>query len=59
MCPKEDRDQENDRDNMCETNIQMMSSANVMSAHGMQDDGKSYSEMLKQLSAENEMRIEG
>ena len=48
-------DQENDRDDMCKTNIWTTSSANVMSAHSVRDDGKSYNEMLKQLSAENEM----
>ena len=55
MCLKEDGDQENDRDDMCKTNIRMMSSTNVMSAHSMQDDGKSYNKMLKQLSPKNEM----
>jgi len=30
-----------------------------MSAHGVQDDGEGYNEMLNWLSAEDEMRIEG
>jgi len=30
-----------------------------MSAHGMQDNGEGYNEMLNRLSAEDEMRIEG
>jgi len=51
--------QENVRDNKCETNIQLVCNANVMSAHGMQDDGEGYNEMLNRLSAKDEMRIEG
>jgi len=51
--------QENVRDDKCETNIQLVCNANVMSAHGMQDDGEGYNEMLNWLSAEDEMWIEG
>jgi len=51
--------QENVRDDKRETNIWLVCNANVMSAHGVLDDGEGYNEMLNQLSAEDEMRIEG
>jgi len=51
--------QENVRDDKRETNIRLVCNANVMSAHGVQDDGEGYNEMLNRLSAEDEMRIEG
>jgi len=51
--------QENIRDDKRETNIRLVCNANVMSAHGMQDDGEGYNEMLNQLSARAKMRIEG
>ena len=51
--------QENVRDDKHETNIRLVRNANVMSAHGVQDDGEGYNEMLNRLSAEYKMRIEG
>ena len=33
--------------------------ANSMSAHGVQDDGEGYNEVLIWLSAEDEIRIKG
>jgi len=51
--------QENIRDDKRETNIRLVCNTNVTSAHGMQDDGEGYNEMLNRLSAEDEMRIEG
>ena len=51
--------QENVRDNKHKTNIRFVCNMNVTSAHGMQDDGEGYNEMLNQLSAGDEMRIEG
>ena len=47
--------QEKVRDNKRETNIWLVCNTNVTSAHGMQDDGKGYNEMLNQLSAEDKM----
>jgi len=47
--------QENVRDDKRETNIRLVCNANVMSAHGVQDDGEGYNEMLNRLSAEDEM----
>jgi len=38
--------QENVRDDKRETNIRLMCNANVTSAHGVQDDGEGYYEML-------------
>jgi len=46
-------------DNKCETNIQMMSNANVTSAHSVQDEDQSYDKLLNRLSAESKMQIEG
>jgi len=37
----------------------MVCNMNVMSAHSVQDDGESYNEVLNQLSARDEMQIEG
>jgi len=51
--------QENVRDDKHETNIRLVCNVNVTSAHGMQDDGKGYNEMLNRLSAKDEMQIEG
>jgi len=51
--------QENVRDDKRETNIRLVCNMNVTSAHGMQDDGEGYNEMLNRLSAGDEMRIEG
>ena len=51
--------QENVRDDKRKTNIWLVCKANVTSAHGMQDNGEGYNEMLNRLSAEDEMRIEG
>ena len=51
--------QENIRDDKRETNIWLVCKANVTSAHGVQDNGEGYNEMLNRLSAEDEMRIEG
>ena len=51
--------QENIRDHKRETNIWLVCNANVTSAHGVQDDGEGYNEMLNRLSAEDEMQIEG
>jgi len=51
--------QENIRDDKHKTNILLVCNANVTSAHGVQDDGEGYNEMLNQLSAEDEMRIKG
>jgi len=51
--------QENVRDDKRETNIQLVCNMNVMSAHGVQDNGEGYNEMLNWLSARDEMRIEG
>ena len=51
--------QENIRDDKCETNIQLVCNANVTSAHGVQDDGEGYNEMLNRLSAGDEMQIKG
>ena len=59
MCPKEYGRWKDIGDDKCETNIQMMSNANVMSAHGVQDEDESYDKLLNRLSAESEMRIEG
>ena len=39
--------------------FQIVMDANNRSAHSVQDDGKGYNEVLIQLSAEDEMRIEG
>jgi len=51
--------QENVRDDKCETNIRLVCNANVTSAHGVQDDGEGYYEMLNRLSAGDKMWIEG
>ena len=51
--------QENVRDDKCETNIWLVCNVNVMSAHGMQDDGEGYNKMLNRLSAKDEMQIKG
>ena len=39
--------------------FQIVIGVNNMSAHGVQDDGKDYNEVLIWLSAEDEMQIEG
>ena len=39
--------------------VQIVDDANDASAHNVQDDGESYTEVLIQLSAEDEMEIEG
>ena len=39
--------------------LQVIVDANDTSAHGVQDDGKGYNEVLIWLSAEDELWIEG
>ena len=47
------------RDNGNDTMFQIVIDANSSSAHGVQDDGEGYNEVLIQLSAEDKMRIRG
>ena len=43
------------RDDVNDTMFQVVVDANNTSAHGVQDDGKGYNEVLIQLSAKDEM----
>ena len=47
------------RDDVNDTMFQIVVDANKMSAHGVQDNGEGYNEVLICLSANNKMRIEG
>ena len=47
------------RDDANDTMFWIVIDVNSMSAQGVQDDGEGYSEVLIQLSAEDEMWIEG
>ena len=47
------------RDDVNDMMLQVVVDANDTSAHGVQDDGEGYNEVLIRLSAEDEMRIEG
>jgi hypothetical protein len=59
VCPKDCEGDVRFRNDFEGANVWMMDDADGTSAHNVQDEGESCKGVLNQLSAEDEMRIEG